>query len=50
MIIVLISSSLLHGFGLQVNNDTATDVKFFPDYEKTIISINGLMVLMSLWQ
>lgn len=48
MITFLISSSLLHGFGLQVNNDTSTDGKFFPNYEKTIISINGFNVSMAI--
>jgi uncharacterized membrane protein (UPF0127 family) len=46
--IFLISSCLLHGFGLQTNNDTSTDAKFFPNYEKTIISINGFNVSMAI--
>jgi uncharacterized protein len=48
MIIFLTSSSPLHGFGLQANNNTSTDGKFFPDYEKTIISINGFNVTMAI--
>lgn len=48
MIIFLTSSSLLHGFGLQATNNTFIDGKFFPDYEKTIISINGFNVTMAI--
>ncbi|HET8848152.1 MAG TPA: DUF192 domain-containing protein [Nitrososphaeraceae archaeon] len=48
IVIFLISSCLLHGFGLQANNDTSTDEKFFPNYEKTIISINGFNVSMAI--
>jgi uncharacterized membrane protein (UPF0127 family) len=44
----LISSSLLHGFGQQANDDTSADGKFFPNYEKTIISINGFNVSMAI--
>lgn len=47
-IIFLISSSLLHGFGQHTNNDTSADGEFFPNYEKTIISINGFNVSMAI--
>lgn len=48
LIVFFISFSLLHGFGLQSNNSTSFDGQFFPNYEKTRVSINGFNVTMAI--
>lgn len=48
IIIFFISSSILHGFSLQANNSTSTDVNFFPNYERATISINGFNVTVAI--
>lgn len=49
IIIFLISFSQLYAFNLQSNNNTSSlDADFFPDYEKTTISVNGFKVSMAI--
>lgn len=47
--IILMSSSQLYAFNLQNNiNTSSIDTDFFPEYEKTLISINGFNVSMAI--
>lgn len=49
IIIFIISSSQLYAFNLQSNNNTSSnDADFFPNYEKTTISINGFNISMAI--
>lgn len=49
IIIFFISFSQLYAFNLQNNNNTTSiNTDFFPNYEKTIISINGINVTMAI--
>lgn len=49
IIIFLISFSQLYAFNLQSNNNTSSiDADFFPNYEKTTISVNGFKVSMAI--
>lgn len=49
IIIFIISSSQLYAFRLQSNNNTSSnDADFFPNYEKTTISINGFNISMAI--
>jgi hypothetical protein len=48
--VLLISSSQIHALDPQTNNTTfsATEAYFFPNYQKTYISINGYNVSMAI--
>ena len=47
--VFFISFSQLYAFNLQSNNNTTSiDTDFFPNYKKTIISINGINVTMAI--
>jgi uncharacterized membrane protein (UPF0127 family) len=49
IIIFFISFSQLYAFNLQSNNyTTSINTDFFPNYKKTIISINGINVTMAI--
>ena len=49
IIIFIISSSQLYAFNLQSNNNTSSNhADFFPNYEKTTISINGFNISMAI--
>lgn len=49
IIFFLVSFSQLYAFNLQSNNNTSSlDADFFPNYEKTTISVNGFKVSMAI--